>query len=193
MNNKGAKKGDRVKILEGDGEGQLGEVFWIGSNKWGPGSRLGVRGDDGETYWVSEDSTELTETVAPPPEPGATYQKGDRVAFTQRGQQGEGTVFWTGQSRGGGQRLGIRLDDAEDAVWLDARFARPVEVRAVSARAEPRPSPVEPARADEDGYVEFTPPLGPDDLPPMAPIDDDYADQMASSMDEAPEEAPHDW
>ncbi len=187
MTNKGAKKGDRVKILEGNGSGRLGEVFWTGPNKWGPGSRLGVRGDDGEAYWVNEADTEPSTAEAPAPEPGETFDKGDRVAFTQRGQLGEGTVFWTGRSRGGGQRLGVRPDDSEDAVWVDARFARRVEPQA-------SPAPLTSPADDERDSIEYAPPLGPDDLPPMAPLDDDAIDRMASEIDEAEDEgAPGDW
>ncbi len=185
MKKNSAKKGDRVKIVDGNGSGQHGEVFWTGANKWGPGSRLGVRGDDGETYWVNEDDTEPSTAEAPAPDPGETFQKGDRVAFTQRGQQGEGAVFWTGKSRSGGQRLGVRPDDSEDAVWLDARFARRVEQQAA-------PAPLAPLAEDEDedDVIEYAPPLGADDLPPMAPIDDAWADQMASVIDEGEDEAP---
>ncbi len=186
-----AKKGDRVKIVGGNGSGQHGEVFWIGPNKWGPGSRLGVRGDDGETYWVNEDDTAPSAAVATAPDPGETFDKGDRVAFTQRGQQGEGTVFWIGAGRSGGQRLGVRPDDSEDAVWLDARFARRVEGRAPPARPAPLADDgyVDDGFVDED-VIDYAPPLGPDDLPPVAPIDDDWADQMASLVDEGEDEAP---
>jgi hypothetical protein len=192
---KSAAKGDRVRIVEGKGVGQHGEVFWTGPNKWGPGLRLGVRGDDGETYWVSEDHTEPSAAGAPAPEPSETFAKGERVAFTQRGQQGEGTVFWTGTSRTGGQRLGVRTDDSEDAVWLDARFARRVERQAP-------PAPLAPL-ADDTGDDDFeqapflepdhAPSLGPDDMPPMAPWDDESIDQLASGIDEAEDERPYDW
>jgi len=188
VKNKDVKKGDRVKITDGKGSGQHGEVFWTGPNKWGPGTRLGVRGDDGETYWVNDAGVEQSAAKAPAPEPGETFEKGDRVAFSQRGQQGEGTVFWTGHGRSGGQRLGVRPDDDEEAVWLDARFARRAEPQAPAA-----PEPTLPPDEDEGGYAEYAPSLGPDDLPPMAPLDDDYADQMANMIDEAPDEVPHDW
>ncbi len=185
MKKNSAKKGDRVKIVEGKGSGHHGEVFWTGPNKWGPGLRLGVRGDDGETYWVAEDDTEPSTAEAPAPDPGETFVKGDRVAFTQRDQQGEGTVFWTGQSRGGGQRLGVRTDDSEDAVWLDARFARRVERQTPAA-------PLTPLADNADDTIEYAPPLGPDDLPPVAPLDDAWADQMANLIDDGEDEAPFD-
>ena len=53
-------KGTRVTIIGGRrGKGQSGSVFWTGKNKWGDGDRLGVRGDDGETYWVSDVDAEV--------------------------------------------------------------------------------------------------------------------------------------
>ncbi len=192
MKSEGVKKGDRVKILEGKGCDQHGEVFWTGPNKWGAGLRLGVRGDDGETYWVGEADTEPSTERPPAPEPAESFEKGDRVAFTQRGQQGEGTVFWTGQGRTGGQRLGVRPDDSEDAVWLDARFASRAAPPAPAAPAAPA-APREPPVQDGDGYTEYAPSLGPDDLPPMAPLDDAYVDQMASTIDEDSEVAPYEW
>ncbi len=185
MTKKSAKKGDRVKIVEGQGSGQHGEVFWIGPNKWGPGSRLGVRGDDGETYWINEEDTEPSTAEAPALDPGETFEKGDRVAFEQRGQQGEGAVFWTGQSRDGGQRLGVRPDDSEDAVWLDARFARRAERRTT-------PAPLTPPADDQHDPIEYEPPLALDDQPPEAPLDDAWADQMASFIEDDEDEAPFD-
>ena len=121
-------KGARVQIKPGNnGAGVCGEVFWKGAKKWGDGERLGVRGDDGETYWIDDDGVEATDQKSAPPEPGLTYSKGDRVKFKNRGQEGRGSVFWIGDSRNGpGQRLGINDDDGEDAVWLDARFASPL-------------------------------------------------------------------
>jgi hypothetical protein len=47
------EKGSRVEIVGGrSGQGAKGEVFWVGPSQYGPGERYGVRGDDGETYWV---------------------------------------------------------------------------------------------------------------------------------------------
>ena len=47
---KGIGKGDRVKVTSGRSEGVTGTVFWMGQNKYGPGDRFGVRGDDGQTH-----------------------------------------------------------------------------------------------------------------------------------------------
>jgi len=181
-------KGDRVKILAGQGEGQCGEVFWKGPNKWGSGERLGIRGDDGGTYWANDGDVEPSRVAAPAPDPGPRFEKGDRVSFKQRGQPGQGTVFWIGQSRSGaGQRLGVRPDDDDEAVWLDARFAQPLQ----------EPIAPEPAAAPMDepsDYDESPPSLDVDDGPPPPPMDDDYIDQLASVEDEADDyDIPPEW
>ena len=44
------QKGDRVLWKQGEDGGE-GEVFWVGVSKSGPGTRVGVRCDDGETRW----------------------------------------------------------------------------------------------------------------------------------------------
>jgi hypothetical protein len=133
---KAFKKGSRVEIVSGEnGVGVCGEIFWMGESRYGEGQRFGMRGDDGETYWVDEAEVELTSKAPPAADSGPTFNKGDRVSFRNNGQQGTGTVFWIGQSRTGpGQRLGIRDDDGEgnDAVWIDARFARPLDAAGFS-------------------------------------------------------------
>ena len=184
-------KGDRVQIKPGNnGEGVCGEVFWKGAKKWGDGERLGVRGDDGETYWIDDDGVSPTDKSAPTPEPGDTFTKGDRVSFKSRGRQGRGTVFWIGESRNGpGQRLGIDDDDGEDAVWLDARFAKAL-------------SPDEDTPASDDsaggGYggassggdrsdeaeIPWTPPLDPGSMPTPPPMDDSMIDTWAANQDD---------
>lgn len=45
------QRGDRVRWTEGE-QPLEGEVFWLGPNKFGPGTRCGVKDDDGETHWV---------------------------------------------------------------------------------------------------------------------------------------------
>ena len=119
-------KGQRVRITGGrQGKDQTGTIFWKGPNKYGSGDRYGVRADDGETYWVSGDNVEATDAAAPPIDAGPTFAKGDRVAYKVRGEEGIGSVFWIGESRSGpGQRLGVRPDGSDDAVWLDSRQAR---------------------------------------------------------------------
>ena len=113
------QKGDRVKVVKGrKAKGVVGTVFWLGDNKFGEGKRLGIEGDDGETYWVPEDYAEATDEPAPEIEPP---EKGARVRFELQGVTVEGTVFWTGPSKSGrGYRLGVK--DADDEPhWLDAR------------------------------------------------------------------------
>ena len=117
-------KGSRVRITTGPGAGVTGTIFWSGKDKYNGGMRFGVRGDDGETHWVGERAVEATDAPEPVVD-GPSFEKGDRVEFKQQGQVGTGTVFWTGDSRRGGQRLGIRNDeDPDNAVWLDARFCK---------------------------------------------------------------------
>ena len=48
-------KGARVKIIRGrSGVGVSGEIFWKGDSRYSDGERLGIRGDDGETYWIDD-------------------------------------------------------------------------------------------------------------------------------------------
>ena len=62
-------KGDRVLWTDGGVELD-GEVFWLGPNKFGPGTRVGVKDDDGETHWMdSRRLTKLEDGAAPPPRP----------------------------------------------------------------------------------------------------------------------------
>ena len=73
-------KGTRVRIKSGrNGKGETGEIFWKGPNKWGEGERFGIRGDNGETYWVAEKDVEPHSGSAPEPEAGPSFAKGDRV------------------------------------------------------------------------------------------------------------------
>ncbi|MEO0600252.1 MAG: hypothetical protein AAF211_02395 [Myxococcota bacterium] len=115
-------KGARVTIVKGrKGNGVNGTVFWIGDDKYNEGQkRLGVRGDDGETYWVSASYVEATDVPeSEPDEP--EYEKGDRVTFEHQGEEGIGEVFWVGPSKHGpGFRVGLKLEGDED-LWLDSR------------------------------------------------------------------------
>ncbi|MEN0064292.1 MAG: hypothetical protein AAGA48_19235 [Myxococcota bacterium] len=157
----GVEKGNRVAIVKGrKGNGATGTVFWIGDDKYNEGQkRLGVRGDDGETYWVSADYVELTDV--PEAEPGEPdYEKGDRVAFTNRGEEGIGEVFWVGPSKHGpGYRVGIKLEGDED-LWLDSRQVRRLDDEAGSVAPAPVASTGEPPPF-EDGDPGMT------EVPPM--------------------------
>lgn len=191
------EKGARVRITGGrNGKDETGEVFWKGPNKWGEGERLGVRGDNGETYWVADSDVELASGPAPVVEAGDTFEKGDRVRFRNRGREGTGTVFWIGESRSGpGQRLGIRDDAPEgedDAVWIDARFAQQLDEEPGAAPSGgPRSAPRQGPPEDYDASI---PPAQSYEMPPLddgPPLDDALLDQMASSVEEY-DEPPHD-
>ena len=178
------KKGTRVQIIGGrNGKGESGTIFWTGKNKWGDGERFGVRADSGETYWVADKDVEPTNAAPPPAEAGPTFNKGDRVAFSVRGREGTGTVFWIGKSKHGpGQRLGVRDDDpesSEDAVWLEARQARAIE-----GEAPPRP---QQGHYDEDEGAEAVLSAESYAMPPLdegPPIDDSWVEQMAAQDEE---------
>ena len=80
-------KGDRAAIVNGKGAGTRGEVFWVGENKYGPGMRFGLRGDDGETYWIDETNIGSEDAAPPAPEipkreAGPALSKGDTVRIT---------------------------------------------------------------------------------------------------------------
>jgi len=116
------EKGDRVAVHRGKDAGVRGEVFWIGENKFGDGMRYGVRGDDGETYWVDEEQVGKEDGAPPPPKPKpeGALAKGDAVEITQGAGTGtRGEVFWVGKSKfGDGMRYGVRDADGE-AHWVD--------------------------------------------------------------------------
>ena len=193
-------KGQRVKIVGGrQGVDQSGTIFWKGPNKWGNGERLGVRGDDGETYWVSDEDCEAATGDAPVQEAGDTFAKGDRVTFTNKGQESRGTVFWIGESRNGpGQRLGVNDDAGEDAAWLDAN-----QCKALSEEDDQGPPPqsqraAAPKGKPADGWAEddqqpeaWRPPVGMDEAPPPPPMDDAELETWAGSDDA--EVPPEEW
>ncbi|MEM9696677.1 MAG: hypothetical protein AAGA56_29315 [Myxococcota bacterium] len=164
-------KGQRAAIVKGKGAGVRGSIFWSGANKYGPGMRYGLRGDDGETYWVDEFSLGSEEGAPPaPPKTEGTVDAVDKgttvrvVAGPDKGKEGE--VFWTGRSRYRDQpRYGVRTGEGEDdTAWVDHDQ---VEVVAAPAKkeADPPPPPV-----DEGGLGDLVPQ---DELPPEA-MDDDY-------------------
>ncbi len=127
-------KGDRAAIINGPKDvGVRGAVFWVGENKYGPGMRYGLRGDDGTTYWVDDNQIGKEEDAPPAPEkrpvvdnpgtgsgPGVTFAKGDSVKIIagSAGVGSVGDVFWSGASKyGEGMRYGVRVD--EDTYWVD--------------------------------------------------------------------------
>ena len=70
------EKGDRVQWSEDDRSFE-GSVFWLGPNKFGPGTRVGVKDDDGETHWFdSRRLTRLDEAIAPSPHPDGPAPEG---------------------------------------------------------------------------------------------------------------------
>jgi hypothetical protein len=182
-------KGSRVKITAGKGLDQVGSIFWVGASRYGDGQRFGISADDGETYWVDE-SNVVEAADSAPAEPSETFEKGDRVRFKNRGQEGTGSVFWTGKSRHGpGQRLGVRDDEnPDDAVWIDARFCERIEGEA------PAPPPRRSAGGFSDGDPtpdEYNTSLGMDEGPPPPPLDESAYEGW--DTDESPDEIPADW
>ncbi len=115
------EKGTRVGVIGGrKAKGVTGTVFWVGEGRYEQGQkRLGIHGDDGETYWVSAEHVQET-NAAPPPRDEPELAKGDVVRFELEGELVEGEVFWVGPSRQGqGLRVGVK-DPAGEAHWLDA-------------------------------------------------------------------------
>jgi len=125
------QKGTRVRVVSGrKSRGVEGTVFWEGPNKYGEGTRLGIKDDDEETHWVNAEHVE----VLAAPEGGeereaaraeaATSEvdvsklvKGARVKW---GSGAAGVIFWVGPNKyGPGLRLGVTSDEG-GKVWLDA-------------------------------------------------------------------------
>lgn len=173
------EKGARVAIVSGRrGVGMRGEIFWIGENKYGPGVRYGVRGDDAETYWVDEADLgpEAAVPEPPPPEEKPVLDKGQRVVITKGRSKGvEGEVFWVGESKfGPGMRYGVKGDD-DETHWADEQQLEPTD--------SPPPSPAEgasePSRSGPPP-LDDAPMPDPDQAPmpdpdaaPADPFDDD--------------------
>ena len=130
------KKGARVRVARGrKSQGVEGTVFWEGPNKYGEGTRLGIKDAGGETHWVSAEHVDLLDAAegedaeqakAAPAGPGpdaSLLQKGARVGW----DGGAGTIFWVGQNKfGPGLRLGVTGDD-EQKHWLDAAEVQVLE------------------------------------------------------------------
>ncbi|MCZ7687048.1 MAG: hypothetical protein M5U28_53210 [Sandaracinaceae bacterium] len=144
-------KGHRVGIVSGrSGKGMRGEVFWIGESRYGKGARYGVRGDDGETYWVDEQHLGA-ETDVPEPEAHeparAPPRQGARVRITRgEGAGHTGEVFWIGDRKfGRGTRYGVRADDGGESFWVDDVGCEPIEGRGAGSRPGSSPG-LRPAR-----------------------------------------------
>lgn len=167
------QKGDRAAVVSGAKDlGVRGEVFWVGENKYGPGLRYGLRGDDGETYWVDEANigTEADAPPAPeppPPDESPPIAKGARVEITG-GRQGKGVVgevFWVGESKyGPGMRYGIRADD-EQTYWIDGRHVTQIEAPTEGAAAPAGGPPDAAPMPDPDEFADFVEEAPPDDIP----------------------------
>lgn len=171
-------KGDRVAIVGGRrGKGMRGEVFWVGESRYGKGARYGVRGDDGETYWIDEAQLGAETDVPAPalPEPGEPLPKGTRVRITRGEAAGTvGEIFWVGESRyGRGPRYGVR-DDEGETHWVDGPGCERID-----GPAPPAPVSETKARRARDA-AEFA-----DDDAPL-PTDDDLAMPEQGDDDEPP-------
>ncbi|MCA9570148.1 MAG: hypothetical protein KC656_20020 [Myxococcales bacterium] len=181
------EKGDRVQITGGrQGRGKSGSIFWKGPNKFGPGDRFGVKGDDGATYWVLEADVRPASGDAPEAPPERTFEKGARVQLQHEGQQVTGHVFWTGQSKVGGQRLGVRTEPDEATVWIDARYVEPAEGGAApEARSGPqRDSAPAPTHGDDDvADIPHDYGYGDASMAPEPPVDDDMASWASDEED----------
>ena len=185
------KKGTRIRVVKGrKHKDAVGTVFWSGPDKYNEGkTRLGVKADDGETIWVASDYVEAISggAAAEEPPPVAPPNKGDRVRWKNRGQEGVGTVFWVGPSKSGpGHRVGIRQDDSDDAVWCDAR-----QVTVVSdddAPPTPRAATPAPAGGDDvvDAFADGAAPAGASHLDADVPFDDSAYFPIDEDADDVP-------
>jgi len=134
----------------------VGTVFWVGENSYGDGKRLGVKGDDAETYWVNAENVEPSEAPVSTPG-GPAPDRGDRVRWKQAGATGEGDIFWVGPNRHApGVRVGVRCDDGETR-WLDQVQVEVIDAGS-SAGASGAPAP---------GFVPSDPPPMDDEPPPI--------------------------
>jgi hypothetical protein len=162
-------KGDRAAIVNGNKPlGTRGEVFWVGENKYGPGWRFGMKGDDGRTYWLNDEEIgdEDGAPPAPPPPERPELDKGTRVKIVAGKDAGaEGEIFWTGHSKyGPGMRYGIK--EGEDTYWADEAEVEVIEA-APAANATGGPdSPEEPPPAGPMPIDDAVPDEG--ELPPEA-------------------------
>ena len=115
-------KGTRVKVFKGQkGVGTTGVIFWIGDNKYGEGKRIGLEGDDGETYWLPMENVQETSEVAEVGDAGPEPTKGSKVRWGSGDTEGFGTVFWFGAAKNGrGNRIGVN-DAHGETHWFNAK------------------------------------------------------------------------
>ena len=192
----GLGKGTRVRVTGGkQGVGSIGSIFWIGDDKFNPGQkRFGIRADDGETLWISDAHVEAVSGAEaaepPPPEPP---KKGDRVTWRNRGDEGEGNVFWVGASKSGpGHRVGVRLDDQEDPLWLDARQVTVIQAPPQATSALPPRRGASTGATDDEPESLFADGAQPAGMPVWddeAPVDE----RFAPSDDEPPFDPGPSW
>jgi hypothetical protein len=56
------ERGDWVTVTKGTGRdapaGVTGKVFWVGASKFGPGDRVGLKTEEGETFWAAADNVQ---------------------------------------------------------------------------------------------------------------------------------------
>lgn len=176
-------KGDRVAITGGRaGQGVRGEIFWSGDSRYGEGKRFGIRGDDGDTYWVDEEHVGDESEAPPTPtaEAKPPLEKGTRVTLVRGAAAGvTGEVFWVGENRyGPGLRYGVRGDD-DETHWVDERLVEAIDEPAPAQAASPGAAH-EPSAGPEGAGA--PPPL--DDVP--FPSDD----QGYGAFDDADDEPP---
>jgi hypothetical protein len=115
-------KGTRVKVFKGrNAVGTTGVIFWIGENKYGDGKRIGLEGDDGQTYWLPMENVQETSEVAEAENTGPEPKKGSKVRWGSGETEGFGTVFWLGAAKNGrGSRVGVN-DAHGETHWLSAK------------------------------------------------------------------------
>ncbi len=175
-------KGDRAAIVSGrKNVGVRGQVFWIGDNKYGEGKRYGLRGDDGETYWI--DGSHLGPEQGAPPAPEAPPEKpaiakGARASITKGPSAGvEGEVFWVGDNKyGPGKRYGIK-DDGGETHWADSN-----QVEQIAAPAAPAASKDSSAPPADDAPL----PDGEDDFAGRDDFAEDFGDDVPFPGDDLP-------
>jgi len=168
-------KGTRVKVFQGRKApiGTTGIIFWIGDNKYGEGKRIGLEGDNGETYWVPMDdveaTTEVNEVEASGPEPA----KGSNVKWGREGEESFGTVFWFGAAKNGrGNRIGVN-DQHGETHWFNAKQVTVVDELPAVDEPEPAATPDAPAMPDGPNW-DHAPDYGDgDEAPPAEPVWDD--------------------
>ncbi len=134
-------KGTRVKVVRGrKGVGKTGVIFWIGENKYGDGKRIGLEGDDGETYWIPMDDVEETSEVAATTHVGPEASKGSKVKWGPEGEESYGTVFWFGAAKNGrGNRIGVN-DQHGETHWFNTKQVTVIDDLPEVAEPEPAPA-----------------------------------------------------